>query len=339
MAEQHTNSWQWVASDGYEIPPTPTILALQRWWRSISAQWESDQEDGSAELGQVANSQPLQVDGADGIAALDQYLAEWLSNENDGGSLRWIISPPYSHVKPIAQDWLTANGFEELKIPNRDKLALNQLEGDISITGNGPWFVPELGHAFLRQSKGLRWVRLFFAKALSGELGKGVVICDSWAWQFLQQLWPVSGQQTLTLQAFDSERLRQLGLDRDEHQLKHLAALSRGNLGVACAYSNSSYHKRVGDQQSPFELPTMPVETTDYTAFILHALLLHCGLTQHQLQNVLPIVPPTHLDIELHQLRQCGLIELLKSNWQVTARGYPVVRQALVSRGLLADAF
>jgi hypothetical protein len=117
-------------------------------------------------------------------------------------------------------------------------------------------------------------VRRLFEQASSGKLGFGVIGCDSWAWSFLQKVCSFRQPNALTLQAFDSERLKAyfevLAVssvfghlrfrasdsgedilpppgDSDEQDpvatspfLKRLAAHSRGILGVAWAYWRSS---------------------------------------------------------------------------------------------------
>lgn len=333
--QQQDSVWQWVASSDYRCPTTPTVITIKRWWHSLRAQSGKDNDTEQPEQ----SVDMLKFSINEGLQQLDHMLQEWRDDDEDQ-SVRWLISPPHSPVNEIAKTWANANNIVDLQTPKRDELCLDTLNVELP-QGNhaAPWFVPELAHCYLRQSKGLRWVRAFFAQALSGDIGKGLVVCDSWAWSFLRKLWPVSQPKTLTLQAFDAEALQTLGLNRDVEHLKHLASLSRGNLGIACAFSGSRYRRQLQQQQSPFELPSMPAETTDSTAFILHMLLLHRGLASYQLHQVLPIVSPTHLDIELQSLNYCGLIRKTESQWYVTPTGYPVVRQALSARGLWLDHF
>ncbi|MFU8773737.1 MAG: hypothetical protein ACNA8H_15120, partial [Anaerolineales bacterium] len=60
---------------------------------------------------------------------------------------------------------------------------------------------------FLRQSEGLTLMRNFLDLVYSGKLGQGIIACDSWAWAFLQHIWRRKIPLTLTLQAFDKDRL------------------------------------------------------------------------------------------------------------------------------------
>ena len=50
-------------------------------------------------------------------------------------------------------------------------------------------------------------MRQFLRQACSGSLGRGIIGCDSWAWAFLRRAGPNCRARTLTLQAFDQERL------------------------------------------------------------------------------------------------------------------------------------
>lgn len=298
----------------------------------------------SAQRGELeepaTSSQAVQYDMQGALQTLQSGLEPWLQNDAEQ-TIQWIICPPYSGVKYLAQTFFEQQQLQPLNVPARDQLTLDTLDLDNMKSHEGVWYLPELAHTFLRQSKGLRWVRSFFAKALSGEFGKGIVICDSWAWKFCKTLWPLAKPNTLTLQAFDAEKLALLGIEKEPEHLQHLASLSRGNLGIVGAYAERRFRRwpHTNNQQSPFELPVMPSQATDFTAFVLHTLLIHCGLNLYQLRQVLPIVPPTQLDIELNALQLTGLVTLTEGVWRVTARGYPAVREALKARGLSLDNF
>ena len=337
-SEQPT-AWQWVPESQFEVPPTPTTIAIKRWWLSLQAKLQSA-DDEEAEAPQ--SSDAVNVNMQKGLVALDKRLSPWL-DDTDDSSIKWIICPPHAGVDVIARDFCQQHSLQVLSPPPRDELTLDALDlalgEENSTTG---WYIPELAHGFIRQSKGLRWVRHFFTKAMSGELGKGVVICDSWAWSFLQTLWPTGHLDTLTLQAFSAQQLTQLGFEKEQEHLQHLASLSRGNLGIVSAYAERRFRRQAshpGAQQSRFEMPSMPAEATDYTAFVLHMLLIHQGLSLRQLRQVLPIISPSQLDVELYSLRSSGLVALTDEVWRVTAIGYPTVRQALKSRGLWLDRF
>ena len=70
-----------------------------------------------------------------------------------------------------------------------------------------PWVFPCLERAYLRHPEGLTMVRRFLANAYAGNLGRGIIGCDSWAWAFLRHVWRGRVPVTVTLQAFDETRL------------------------------------------------------------------------------------------------------------------------------------
>ncbi len=69
---------------------------------------------------------------------------------------------------------------------------------------------------------------------------------------------------------------------------------------------------------------------------VLHALLLQGGLGGWVLAELLPLSPMEVMEI-LYLLEVAELLESEGGFWRVTARGYPVVRQALQSEGYLVN--
>ena len=76
-----------------------------------------------------------------------------------------------------------------------------------------PWVLPNLEHCFLRHVSGLRTLRDLLEQAEAGSLGDGVICCDSWAWAYLQAIWPIPESEAVTLQAFDGSRFARLLMD------------------------------------------------------------------------------------------------------------------------------
>ena len=76
-----------------------------------------------------------------------------------------------------------------------------------------------------------------------------------------------------------------------------------------------------------------------FTAFILlvlHALMLHGGLWDRVLPELLPIIPIEIMEY-LYLLEAAGLVQSDQGFWRVTPQGYPAVRQSLQSEGYLVD--
>ena len=335
MAETPKKAWQWVTVNEFERPAVPTVITVKKWWQNfthwLSPKSENDEQD------EHENTFELKLDEA--IKELDSVFSDWL-NDKDDNSLRWVIAPPHSGVAEAIQHWAQQNNMSTMKLPDRNTLCQPSDPPSPKFTKTKVWLMPQLAHTFLRQTNGLRWTREFFAEALSGEAGKGLIVCDSWAWAFLEKVWPVPVSELWTLQGLDDQALEKIGLARGEGRLRALAALSRGNPGIAAAYSDR-YHR---NSDKTFELPQLPQVAEDATAFVCYALLVHHGLTSSQLAQVLPIVSASQLQIQLQILQQQSLISKQDtaskdSLWYITARGYPVVRDFLASRGFWLDKF
>lgn len=141
--------------------------------------------------------------------------------------------------------------------------------------------------------------------------------------------------------------------------LKHLATFSLGVPGIAWALWRQALQSRPEDAFSgepeidgspdsqatvwvlPWEKlkrPSIPADLDSNAILILHSLLLHNGLPSEMLIETLPL-SSSRLTQALMLLRDRGLIESGEERWQVTASGYPVVRQFLSREGYLTDRF
>ncbi len=145
--------------------------------------------------------------------------------------------------------------------------------------------------------------------------------------------------------------------------LRDLAALSRGNPGVALAIWQRSIRGRPDDDAKVEEadeksdrqsrtadcwvvpldrlsLPTMPQSKESFTGFVLHGLLQHNGLDTASLESVTG-VSAHELSLLLSRLNRAELVvyDQSRGHWQVTAIGYPTVRRHLQSWGFPVDQF
>ena len=140
--------------------------------------------------------------------------------------------------------------------------------------------------------------------------------------------------------------------------LNHVAAFSRGILGIALAVWK--YSLRLAPEEeanekvrqtaaadrgntiwvrpwNDLDLPVLPRQMDRDLYFVLDAILLHGGLSTQLLSHLLPLAPPEILRT-LHLSRAAGLLALEKGVWHIPALGYPAVRQFLASGGYLVDA-
>ncbi len=141
--------------------------------------------------------------------------------------------------------------------------------------------------------------------------------------------------------------------------LPSLAAHSRGIFGVAWAVWRANLRAEPdaliseetetdGGQHTPdafwvtpwdqLKHPSLPAVAGHNVAFVLHTLLIHAGLPLDLLHELLPL-PPNQVMETLSWLEELGLATERNSVWQVTALGYPAVRQFLQTNSYLVDQF
>ena len=139
-------------------------------------------------------------------------------------------------------------------------------------------------------------------------------------------------------------------------EIAQLAAHCRGNAGLAA----SLWRRRLcaapeggeaADAATAGDNPTEVVYVAENIpevrpaahcgeedVLLLHALLLHNGLAEALLADLLPL-PASRTAAGLRRLQQAGLAERHDGRWQVAAPAYVPVRDLLASRDYLCDAF
>jgi hypothetical protein len=151
----------------------------------------------------------------------------------------------------------------------------------------------------------------------------------------------------------------QAGQEKLSNFLEQLAALSMGNPGVAWAIWR--YCLRLAhDEEVPSEVQAAaaknrhriiwvkPLSQVNLPAlqewekkspelFVLHALLLHDGLSGRLLADILPL-PESQTMGSLQRLRATGVLVTEADRWRVAAAAYPEVRDFLQNEGYLVDA-
>lgn len=136
--------------------------------------------------------------------------------------------------------------------------------------------------------------------------------------------------------------------------ISDLAGFSRGNPGVALALwaralrntPETTDEKLAHDPANtiwvtPWEkiqLPSMPSAQDAELSVVLHTLLIHNGLNMEMLNRLLTL-PPDGVEEAIRMSTGKGLVESADGVWQISAAGYPAVRQLLNGEGYLVDEF
>lgn len=236
--------WEFVSITGYEVPSVPVTQTVKQrlaLLRHIFGRVDAPPEDPlkktddlrALPLQQLDRIAPL-PNWQDAAAALDLKLADWLEQQKPDPWIILLVGPPYGGHAGLLASWAEHKAWPVLAPPSPEQVLaggdawLNELAN----TG-GSWVFPNLERAYLRHAAGLDLVRAFLDRAYAGELGRGIIGCDSWAWAFLQHAWHGRVPIILALQAFDRARLA--------HHFQQLAAAANGSDLIFCQSDTGHY--------------------------------------------------------------------------------------------------
>lgn len=305
------------------------------------------------------------------------------------GSVKFVVGPPYAGHGKMLTTWADRHGAHQIASPSPEQILSSHTTWFKDWPDPGRlWVLPRLEHCYLRHAQGLKLIRRLFEKAIGGEFGNGVIGCDSWAWTYLQCIWPIPEWDVLTLQGFDGVRLSRLffhlavdgqgqcvsfrnagngklitlNSPDEEHEispeLSQLAVYCRGNVGLARMYWREKLKAEPeleGQDQNPSRLahddheqcvwvadmpkePVLPSEKDEDMAFIIHVLLLHEGLPESVMTQLLPL-PHHRIVALLMRLKDMGIVSLQHDRWRISAMGYLTARDYLRSRDYVPDSF
>ncbi|WP_068803863.1 MarR family transcriptional regulator [Thauera phenolivorans] len=401
---QETSCWQLVAPEDYRLPADSQPAALQRRWKALTRllrgrDARAQRARDEAKLSRLPHVRLAHlappIDWAPAAEAFARALAAQPTTD-DRPTVRFLVGQPHAGHAAILAHWERMVGAQTLSPPTEAQIlsADSRWIDEYCVGVGSPWVMPTLERCFLRHANGLDLVRGFLQAAMSGALGEGVIGCDSWAWAYLQRVWPLPGVQALTLQAFDGPALAQLlsrlpaghrqvrfvsaksgdallgdtedaGSAHDHGsspELRRLAAHCRGNPGIAWHHWRRQLRAEPGPDSAEetdggradggsapagevvwvaaeFVAPTLPSETGEDELFVLHAVLLHDGLSAALMTELLPL-SPARIQSLLLRLASSGLVEQASDlRWRVAPLAYPSVRDALRSRAFLVDGF
>ncbi|WP_107851739.1 hypothetical protein [Oceanimonas marisflavi] len=320
--------WQVIQLSEYRCPDPPASTRLQRVWHRLQrllGMTETPDMESAAALPDYSEFNRMPA-----VTALDRYLKGWPGTQRE---VRFLLDPPFSATAEIARDWAEWRQWPRLTPPTQEQLNGAQVDAWWAGQGvRGPWLIDDLARYFLRTARGMAFLRILLVQLVQGGFGSGLVVCNSWTYRFIVQAFELSLPNMHCFAPATPALLRELGIQGDDRQLARLAARSRGNSGVALALWSAEY----GHDQA---LPRMPAGADDTTAFVLYALLLHRGLGEQGLQQVLPMLAPDQLAACLLRLACVGLVQRDGTCWRISPVAYGEVREFLAGRDHCLDDF
>jgi hypothetical protein len=327
------------------------------------------------------------VEWADALDALELALNSWSGAEGEPRVV-FVVGPPWSGCAGILRAWAAAHQTACIEAPAPEDILQRDFTSiQIPQAQKQAWVMPELERCYLRHAEGLDLVRHFLENAMCGAYGPGIIGCDSWAWAYLQYVWPAHSASVLTLQGLDGARLsrllRQLSVARVRENfcfksagngntilcaeddanarataaITHLAVRARGNVGLALHYWRDALRSEPESEEEQkseedttadktrtvwvadlASSPVPPHDDTDNIAFILHTLLLHHGVEEELLPELLPM-SRQHAMATLLRLRDSGILQQQNNLWYVAPLAYHGTCTYLREHNYLMDAF
>ncbi|NYS78834.1 MULTISPECIES: hypothetical protein [Halomonadaceae] len=371
-----TPLWEVVELDQFHTPEQTQASQWRRSLRSASkwlvgksaAEQQVKEESELRALPEVRLAHLVPpIDWSFAAKALAQQL------ESCEAPVIFFITPPHSGHTSVVRQWAEEHHVACLPPPTLNELAKGGTEWVERCINQQKWAVPALERHFLRHTQGIQGIREFLERALSGRLGQGVIGCDSWAYAYLQQVIGIDGAPVFTLQSMEGEQLSRYFAAMATHEgqppgvystrtgkqvlsdsaskqngkapnkeLQRLAAHCRGHIGLAWHYWRERLREPKAEDEEALWLvdalaeAELSADTGDIATLVLHALLLHGGLDDHALGDVLPFSHHEALNARL-ALQRKGIILSCEGRWQITPLSYASVRQLLASRNYLVD--
>ncbi len=215
------------------------------------------------------------------------------------------------------------------------ELALNGRLGQ-GVIGCDSWT-----YAYLQQVIGIDGAPVFTLQSMEGEqLSRYFAEIATHTGQHPQVYSTRTGKQVLY--GSESKRNDKATNKTSHKELQRLAAHCRGHIGVAWHYWRERLREpSSGDEKALWLVDAhaeaeLSADTGDIATLVLHALLIHGGLDDHSLGQVLPFSHHEVLNARL-TLQRKGIVSSCEGRWQVAPLSYANVRQLLASRNYLVD--
>ncbi|MFO7813692.1 MAG: hypothetical protein R6V21_12045 [Pelovirga sp.] len=392
--------WEVVPVTKYAVPGAQAQKTAAAGWRSLKkifqrkdiadTPFKDEQELHALPEVRLAHLVPP-LPWKDAAAAASITLQDWMAIDSRATAVKFFIGQPFSGHAEIVSLLGDQHQAVEIKPPSSEQILSNDHGWFDSWPSSATfWVLPNLEHCYLRHAKGLDLVRRLLSLAANGQLGKGLIGCDSWAWAYIQRIFPLPHVDAVTLQAFDAERLQDLicdlmlsgakrkvycynaangqeiiGPSAQQKQLQkefaELASHCRGNVAVAITYWRDRLRLGPdedvdGDDKKTAEHPVkdrsgehiwvasmppeaeLPMKNDEGYLLLLHTMLLHGGLSDLLLTDLLPF-SASHSQGLLGQLQQFGIVTCIDGRWQVRELAYLAVRRLLSGHDYLTDEF
>lgn len=228
VADQHPEregppvlTWEFVPVSDY-APPPPGVVETTK--RSINILWRRLHPEKKEPVpyvkpeDQLTRLPPWQLqraaprpDWTEAAEALDAALGDWVTDAPSDQPVRPVVTPPHANRGAVLAGWADERGWRIVPPPSPQQILSGSndwlAEHFSPDEDTAPWVLPNLERLYLRHTAGLDLVSAFLDRAHTGTLGPGLVGCDSWAWAFLDHVWRGWLPPSLTLQAYDEDRL------------------------------------------------------------------------------------------------------------------------------------
>jgi hypothetical protein len=209
--------WEYVPISDFECPIVLSADVARQKWRLFKRLFTNS--DHSSE--QIKSEEALKtfsrarldelvpaIDWHAAVDALDCALGDWMHNQPNDSPVKFIVGHPFMGNGEILARWTSRHNARLIAKPKQEQI----LDNDPSWLSDWPdsqscWVLPNLDKCFLRHAEGLALIRRFLALALNGDLGSGLIGCDSWSWAYLCRVCFIPSSDAWTLRAFDGARL------------------------------------------------------------------------------------------------------------------------------------
>lgn len=252
--------WDFVSINDFERPIILGTDAARQKWRMIKRLFTPADDASSPMKSEEAletfpearlNELVPPINWHAAVDALDRVLDDWLQNQPNENPVKFIIGQAFSGNQETLARWTSRHNARLIAKPTVEQILKNDRSWlDNWKDSQSLWVLPNLDKCFLRHAEGLALIRRFLALALNGDLGPGIIGCAGWSWAYLRRVCSLSRSHSLTLQAFDGQRLSilfsQLASSKHDDRPKFLNAKTGKEVLTDSEETNGDVSKDLG---------------------------------------------------------------------------------------------